>query len=233
MKKKIVFGILILIIIALGITAYAFRDEINLVYTGIFVSDEKFVEKTAENKEKLTSSLDDYGIDSSVLDVDINALINGEVGEIELIEIPEETEEDKKKTEEEIKKNNCKQAIAKAVNEINIAKVNYSKELSAIEGEILAYYKNLRKDKTMTETQAKMNVTSTFLNKMLTFQKSCDDVVNKTLNELESVLKKNDGDTSIIKQVKTEYDNLKKAKMKNYVDRMENRLTVPEGQSQP
>lgn len=233
MKKNIFFGILAVIIIAIGITAYVFREEINLVYTGIFVSDEKLEQKNAENKEKLSTSLDDYGIDSSVIDIDIDALVKGEVGEIELIEIPEETEEDKLKTEEEIKKNKCAQAIAKAINEINTLKVKYTTELSAIEGEILSYYKNLRKDKTVTETQAKMNVTSTYLNKMLTFQKSCDDSVNKTLTELESVLKANNGDTAIIKQVKTEYDNLKKAKMKSYVDRMENRLTVPEGQSQP
>lgn len=237
MRKRIVLAVIAIIIIALGITAYAFRDEISLLYTGLFVSDEKFEQTKTENKEKLSSALIDYGIDPSVIETDVNAPENGENMEPEIIdtpepeipEIPEKPEENKPSdeedtplTEEEIKKNNCAQAVAKAVDEINTYKAQYSSELATLEAEIsLYFYRSLKRTEGLTEAQGKQNVITKYLSQMMSFQKKCDEAVDNSLKELETVLKANDGDTEIIKQIRTEYDNLKKEKLKFYMNKMD------------
>ena len=227
MVKKILWGIIIFLLIGITLVIYINKDTISLIYNAYFVSSENLQEKNKETKENLVKTLEDtYGLDKIkevVGSEDEEAFLRGDISKEEFKEITEAKKEEDKKTQNETVTNNweeiCKNAVNNAINEMYYIKTDYLIELKGIEGEIARYYNSLMTQEGMTKTKAKLLVAQNYTKTMLNFQKHCDDSVNTILTDLEKVLKNNGGDTSVIKQIKNEYDNMKKEKLAQYTAR--------------
>ena len=67
--KKILLTVFAVLVVALGITAYAFKDEIKLAYNFLFVTPEKVTAKHEEKKAELKETLvKDYEIEEILAD---------------------------------------------------------------------------------------------------------------------------------------------------------------------
>ncbi len=225
MVKKTILAVLLITVISGAVAVFMNMDKIELIYTGFFVSSEKLQEKTQKAKDELRETLrTQYGIENFEDILTSEEEKELEKGNISIDEIKKRAQErkalrDRQRQEQITREENCRIAVEDAIGEIYVLKAEYVTELSGIESEIIGYYNSLMRQDGMTKSKAKLSVADNYTETMLTFQKKCDDAVNSVLKELETVLKENDGDLSVITQIRTEYQNLKNEKINYYMSR--------------
>lgn len=236
MVKKIVLSIVVFIIGFIVVVGIINRDKIELIYTGYFMSADELRQRTEKAQNELIKTLEEeYGIEDIrevIIGFDEEKILRGE---ITIEDIKKAIEQRKQKNLEKRKEHNsgkvngeefgqsaenqeiCKTAVEDAINEIYLLKAQYLSKLGGTEKEIVNYYNSLMRQEGMTKSKAKLSVADNYTERMLTFQKECDNSVSSILTNLETILKENGGDTAIISQIQTEYENVKKEKLNYYM----------------
>lgn len=219
MKKKIVWGILLFIIVALCASGYIFRKEIKLVYNFLLVPAEKIEEKHQTKKQELKESLlGEYEVDETLADGFTKEEIEKiSKGEITVEEAMERVLKSKKDTTPQKEDNTAKinQAVSDATAEMYRLQGVYYAKLGALEGEVISFY-NAQISSGATKNRAKSLVISTFSGRLYAMEAEADGAVEGVLSTLSAKLKQFGGDTSIVSKMRKEYESQKTAKIVQY-----------------
>ncbi len=232
MKKVIlrIFGVLLILIIA---AAFFFRGEIKMAYNMAFLSPEQTDLKLKKSKEDLSRKLvAEYGIDQTFADgftkEEEEKLLKGETTVDEVMnrilgENKEEKPQNNSKTETQEKLYDNQQKLNEVMKNgtANIYKIKaeYLTKLGTLEAEIDKFYSGKLMSGSSRKS-AKQAVIATYLPKLAQIVNEADAQIDQELKTFEKDIKTLGGDTSIIKQIRNEYEAEKTAKQSQYKERM-------------
>lgn len=241
MKKqtKIFLTILIIFIASLSIFVYLQKDNISALISGLNNSTEDLAVKMDENRANLKSEVEKY-VSKPITDItaeDEQKLLKGEVTVEDIADkynLPldymkdsdtennETTNPVKEPIDTQVSNENIQtdtkaidKAISEGVSKMYALKAKYVNKLGELEREVIKEYTSLPKEQ--QNKDGKYKILMDKLNYVSQLEKKCDDEVSKVLDNLESELKKLNGNTEIIKILKDAYKQEKEIKKSYYL----------------
>lgn len=241
MKKRYIFlSILLLIIIALGITVYLNFDNIVAIYEATQYTTEEIEQKIAENEKKAAEVLDKYTKTEikPLSEEDAKKMADGELTEEEAVNLilgktePEQSspteeqqptqstvENNQQTTEEVVEEENdeVEEKIGELVAKIYILKARYNDMIEKENYNVASDFYSLPKEEQTKERKYQMGLT--FMNNLISLQKRCDGEMEVILSELAELLKNNDMSTELVDEIRKSYEEEKKSKKAYFVNK--------------
>lgn len=225
--KKVVLIILgVLIVSAVAVTIWQWNN-IKAVYYAMSIGSSEDIAKEIENQKKEREAIISEYINGKVRDFTAEEeakIISGELSVEEATQIiKSEFEESVKNknggTDSDSKKNNKKaeidEFIADNVIQLYSYKAYYLGQLGQIEKLAISDYSALpEKERTMV---SKQTIVDKYIGRANALLVECDAKVDKIMKSLESELKKNDMDTSIVDKIESSYEEEKALKKAYYL----------------
>lgn len=235
MRKKRIFLIVILGVAAvLAAVAVWQRDNISAAIKSVSYSEEEIDRMLEENKKKLEEEISEKYPDAvAVLSPEEEEMIvSGEMTPEEVVEKKlaelekKQTESKKNETKSENSKQNEKseenkksnEAVNKKIIEFYSLKAYYLGRLSQIEAGVKADYASLPDEK--KNLVGKQELVSKYMSTAVSLMNQCDSKVSALLSELESEIKANGGDLSVVSTIKSAYENEKNLKKAYYMSKL-------------
>lgn len=233
MKKalKIFVSILLIIIVALGVFVYTQWNSIEAFIDAVKYSNEEVSKNLTETKNQIQQILDNED-DITVRDLteeESRALIEGELGEDEIIAIitgkeepqssegnPPKVNDPPQETENSEKESN--EIISELIAKLYVQKSTYLNKLDVIEEEARAEY--LSKDlKSKPRKERKEYMLPKYLPIVADWERECDSMVYGAIDQIRQELKKLGKDESIADDLKNAYLEEKRAKKAYFINR--------------
>lgn len=241
MKKvrNILVTFLIIIAVFISTIVYWQYDNISALINGVNSSTEDLAQKMDENRANLKVEVERY-ISEPIADItaeDEQKLLKGEVTVEEIADkynLPLEYMKDSDTENNEsnntpVEKNDfpdnsenkqtdtkeIDKAISEGVSKMYALKAKYVNKLGELEREVIKEYSSLPKEQQNKDGKYKMLMDN--LDYVAKLEKKCDNEVAKVLDDLESELKKLNGDTEIIKILRDAYKQEKEIKKSYYL----------------
>lgn len=234
-KRKIVLIVIICILAACGALAAYQRDNISALIKSVNYSDEELNKMMEENKKKLETEISEKypGVVVEFTEEEEKEIMSGEVTPEEIIN-KKVAELEKKQAEaknsgsaSENSKNdaaknkndkNTEEAINKKIIEFYSLKAYYLGRLGQLEAGVKADYAALPESK--RNLVGKKELATKYMSAATSLMNQCDAKVSALLSELESEIKANGGDTSVISTIKSAYENEKNLKKAYYMSKL-------------
>ncbi len=236
-KKKIFLWILIVLIVALLAAAWAYRDLINVVFTGITETPEQIAQKKEELDNKQKEALKQAGVENvrPLDEYEKEELDKGNITRDEAIDIitgkttideikqnkesntSSQTQKPEEKNEAQAPKpadNSVNEKIAKMIGEIYVLEANFTSQIKSLEGWAVSEYNQTPKEE---KAAKKKELAAIGFPKLSALEKECDAKVNAILSELQTVLKESGQSTELVNQIRDAYDEKKIATKSHYI----------------
>ncbi len=232
------FKILIISLIVIACMSAMFliwqRSNISSLINGLSSSSEELAVKMDDNRNKLKTEVEKY-VSKPIEDIsaeDEKRLIKGEITVEEIadkynlpLDYMKDSElnvNDKSPNKAQDNLNDAKQdskeidsEISESVSKMYALKAKYVNKLGEVERSVVEEYKSLPKEKQNKDGRYKILMDN--LDNVSKLEKKCDDEVAKVLSDLESELKRLNGDTEIVKILKEAYKQEKEIKKSYYL----------------
>lgn len=219
MKKWKVFLIAILTISVLAVVAVSVwqRDNIGAVVKTVTNSSEEIAKEMNDTKKKLEEELKKQNID---VVSDFTAEEEKQIlkGELSVEDAVANLTEKYKKTQNKPTAANSSQAdklIGEKTVELYSLKAYYLGQLGQMEKKVKADYVALPEEK--KNFVGKKDIVNSYMSTAVGLMNQCDARVEKILAELKAGLEKLKADTSIIKTIRSAYENEKNLKKAYYL----------------
>lgn len=239
MKKgmKIFLIVIAVFLVAAGALAVYFRQYIDILVTGVSNSREQIILKQEKNNEKLVDEVNNY-LDEKLREPTEEEKSRIESGELQLPELyagilserSENTYSYDAEKKEFTETPNENYTAPKKVTDTDAIVSKYMAQLYALQSSFTAhaesliaqgdaYYMSLVRSGEKDKATARAETISHFTSAVRGVQASCDSSVNKVCENLKAELEAVGADTSIVKTVKSSYENEKKLKLSYYANK--------------
>lgn len=244
-RKRVVFiclGLLTTLMLVTGGAAWCFRDEIKA-----FVISRQY--STADLEQQLTDNvqiIDDAVKASPDITVRVpteeerQALKDGSLAQEDLIDrltapavptpiepetpkVPETTSQETAPAEQPVEstemKSDYQEQLSKLVARVYVLREKYLNELDAMERAAKADYRALPESQRTNKKLA--SLVNDYLSRGVDLENACDDQMDEIVAEMQTLIKENNGDMSLIDTVIYSYANEKSIKKAWYMSRLE------------
>lgn len=239
MKKgmKIFLIVIAVFLIAAGALAVYFRQYIDILVTGVSNSREQIILKQEKNNEKLVDEVNNY-LDEKLREPTEEEKSQIESGELQLPELyagilserSENTYSYNAEKEEFVetpnenyippeKKSDTDAIVSKYMSQLYALQSSFTAQAEGIIAQGRAYYISLVREEKKDKATARSETISHFTSEVRGVQASCDSSVEKVCENLKAELEAVGADTSIVKTVKSTYENEKKLKLSYYANK--------------
>lgn len=226
--RKIVLGVIALVVLVSGVLAWRFRDEIKALGVSRQYSSKELEDKLLENDQKIT----DAASGTPELQVRVptkeesKALQDGSLSGGELKDrltekadaVPASAASGKPETPAAPKSDYSEQ-LSQLIAEVYVLKETYTAALSDLEAAAKADYKALPESK--RTAAGLVSLASRYLGVVDRMEKECDEQMHEIVTEMEELIAANNGDTSLPGTVFDTYVNEKSLKRAWYLSRLQ------------
>ena len=226
--RKIVLGVIALVVLVSGVLAWRFRDEIKALGVSRQYSSKELEDKLLENDQKIT----DAASGTPELQVRVptkeesKALQDGSLSGGELKDrltekadaVPASAASGKPETPAAPKSDYSEQ-LSQLIAEVYVLKETYTAALSDLEAAAKADYKALPESK--RTAAGLVPLASRYLGVVDRMEKECDEQMHEIVTEMEELIAANNGDTSLPGTVFDTYVNEKSLKRAWYLSRLQ------------
>ena len=235
--RKIVLGVIALVVLVSGALAWRFRDEIKALGVSRQYSSKELEDKLLENDQKITdaaSGTPELQVRAPTKE-ESKALQDGSLscGELKdrLTEkadaVPASAASGKPETPAAsgtteapaAPKSDYSEQLSQLIAEVYVLKETYTAALSDLEAAAKADYKALPESKRTAAGLA--SLASRYLGVVNRMEKECDEQMHEIITEMEELIAANNGDTSLPGTVFDTYVNEKSLKKACYLSRLQ------------
>ncbi len=229
--RKIVLGVIALVVLVSGALAWRFRNEIKALGVSRQYSSKELEDKLLENDQKITdaaSGTPELQVRAPTAE-ESQALRDGTLSDSELKDrltgtkdsVPASATggESEKTDTSGAAKNDYAEKLSQLVAEVYVLREQYTAALGSMEASAKADYKALPESKRTAAGLA--SLVSDYLGKADKLEKQCDQQMHAIIAEMERLIAENNGDTSLPDTVFDTYVNEKSLKRAWYLSRLQ------------
>lgn len=209
--KRILLGILILIIVTVSALCIWQWDNINSLITAVRLSDDEISAKLGSVTEKLSGEMTEVGLVRELTEEEIAKIKSGEMSADEAAN----KLTDEKNSDKSSKAAQRENIINKYVAQLYVLEAQYEGELAAfvdmLHAEFYAYPPEER------DTLLRDTVIAAHIGELSQMEKVCDGKVKTLMDNLTAELKSIGSDASVVKTFDQTYSNKKNLKKAQYM----------------
>ena len=221
--KKIILGVLALMLVILASICVWQWENINAVIKTMTSTSEQIAQEMDDTKKQLEDDIKQQypSIISDFTAEEEKKIIKGEMSVDEAVEVLNKKYEDSKNSATAPKVSNPEtdRLISEKVIELYSLKAYYLGQLGQMEAVVKKDYAALPKEK--KNLLGKKEIVSRYMGKAMGLLEQCDAKVETLLAELKTELETHNADTSIINKIRAAYENEKKLKKAYYIKLMD------------